>query len=287
MSVAQKKSDINSVKQKIAERDKLNAEITKAVENIFEKEKGFLMKETLDSLNNEIAKRQSENRTLQDKNAELQKKIIDLSIKIKGDSLSQIGNQKKAEELAFQKGEISTINKLSVYYNCSLDEIINKTNKDILERDLVFFAGNNEFSSKLKSAIEYFNIKNSLLGKLTTLDIQQAKERLKNLSGKEGSANITSLTESLDLYTIYKEITVNFLKRIKANDLVDTAGFSRNFQEDKKKTIKAFSAEFFNHEYIITLFEFKFLHGIYNELMTRKMENPDAEIADLLKKLEE
>lgn len=286
-SYAQKKADFNSVKLKISERDKLNAEITKAVESIFEKEKGFLMKETLDSLNNEIAKKHTENLTLQNKNAELQKSIKHLVIKLNEDSLKQVGLKKKAEEVALQKGEQNIIDRLAVFYTGSMDEIIANSNKDVLERDLVLLSGKNEISAKMKSVIDYYNIKNSLSKKLFPSELQQAKLRLNGMLVKENSENVKMLIELIELYQSYKETLITFLKRISTYDTELTAGVSRNFQDEKKTAIKNLGAEYFNHEYIVTLFEFKFLHSIYNELMTRKMENPDAEFADLLKKLEE
>jgi hypothetical protein len=285
-SVAQKKADFNIVRQKIAERDKLNVEITKAVESIYEKEKGFLMKETIDSLNNEIEKKQLENSKIYEKNAQLQKQVKNLTTARSLDSLLHLGEQKKAAEAAFHKGEINTVNKLANFYTGSLDEIITKSNKDILERDSMFLSGNADVNVKIRHAIEYFNIKNILDGKLTETDIQQAKARLTDIVIKYNSAKVQGLIDVFDQYIKYNNKTANCFKRLKAYDAEITAGISRDIQDEKRADIANIGAEFFNHNNILTLMNYKFLYSIYSEVMDRKTKNPDADFSDLQQKIE-
>jgi hypothetical protein len=194
-------------------------------------------------------------------------------------------NQKYIQNLREEniKGKNEVKSKFIDYYkNKKFDELIVSTSKNSIQRDLLIIEDNND-KALLNDLIIFFEAKAVLEKKYNNEQLKITLFQLNQL--KRQSEMLTSLAENIDNYQIFNNGLVECLLKINKIDNKETVGNDKDLKILKyNKILSEISIYIF--EYGFNFVDYPYLSDILSQLIKRKKPNPDADINDLIKKLQ-
>jgi hypothetical protein len=185
-------------------------------------------------------------------------------------------------EKAKEKGKNESLKNISkAYIEKSFDELIISTNKEIIKRDLVLLSNNNQTNTILNDLNDYYTALDVISRKYDTEKIKSALLLLTKINSK--SQTLKVLADNLDKYADYNNYLKETLLKIINIDSVKDAGINPDRQKSKFNEIMENISDFiYNYD---DYTQYPYLAEIVNEIISRKKDNADKPITDLLLKL--
>ena len=189
--------------------------------------------------------------------------------------------QKSREEREKGKNEVlsSVINS---YKNKRFDDLIMSSTKLSVQRDIQLVGNNSEIKPILLDLERYFNAEELLAKKIDSAQIKNAQLQLIQI--KQQSVLLDKLKENIDYYEEYNDALKKTTEKLVVLDTVTDAKGDASVQKLKFNDI---SSELTN--YIYNYYDYvyyPYLSDIVLEIIKRKQPNADADITDLLRKLQ-
>lgn len=229
-----------------------------------------------------------------------EKKAIDITIVTKSDSIDLLKTQitqkdnkiktieeknKKDAIAEKEKGKNEVLNQLiNTYKNKSLDDLIISSRLTSVQRDKQLIGNNTEMKEIITDLETYFNAEKLLSNKFNAEQVNNYMSQLALI--KQQSKLVATLKDNLDNFKTFNEGLTIAIQHI---ILIDEKEFVKGMDEQivKSKRNKIFSElSQFIFKYNFNFVDYPYLSDIVLEIIKRKQPNPDAEISDLLKKLE-
>ena len=227
------------------------------------------------------------------------KKIIDAQLKQKNDSIVLLKNhisgkeqqitaekqkceQKLHEEKEKGKNEVLA-NIVNSYKNNKFDDLIKSSTKPAVRRDMQLVGNNMEMEVKqiLSDLEKYFDAEELLAKKFDAAQIGKAQLQLNQI--KQPSKLLDKLKENIEYYKDFsdklKERVENLVELDKQKVAVDS--------ETRKMKFQLIVTELSNYMYDYDEYgNYPYLSDIVLEIIKRKKSNADADIRDLLIRLQ-
>ncbi len=277
----------------------------------------------IDSLQNKISINESENkkqitnyRTTEKTNADeiedlkrelsklekykTEKKDNETLLKANSDSILSLKNQiiekvneiktieekgKKDTTTEKENGKNEVLNKLvNTYKNKSFDDLVKSSSTVSLQRDKQLIGNNTEISQIITDLETYFNAEELLSNKFNSAQVSNYLSLLALI--KQQSKLVVTLKDNLGNFKIFNEGLNTAIKNI---FIIDTKEFVKGMDEQivKAKLNKILSElSIFIFNYNFNFVDYPYFSDIILEIIKRKQPNPDADISDLLKKIE-
>lgn len=222
---------------------------------------------------------------------------IDKQLKQKNDSITllinqvsernkQISTEKQNYERIAQaekeKGRNEALSDLvNDYKNKEFDDLISNSTRLSVQRDIHLVGNNAEVKQVLADLEKYFKAEELLKMKFDAAQIKNAQIELDQIQRK--SASLNKLKDVFDIYKDYYDDLNKSLEKLIELDKKSTAFDNSEIQKMKFNDILT---ELSN--YIYNYYDFgnyPYLSDIVIQIIKRKFANADADITDLLKKL--
>lgn len=227
-----------------------------------------------------------------------EKKNIDAQIKQKSDSIAllknqisdknkqisaekQKGEQKSREEKEKGRNEVLTA-VITNYNNKKFDDLIRVSTKLSVYRDMQLVGNNEEVKRILSDLEKYFNAGELLARKIDAAQIKNEQIQLNQI--KQPSPLLDKLKKNIELYSDFN----NELKKT-IEKLVDFDEKNKAYDETEiqKKKFQQILSELTDYMYNYYDYDnYPYLSDIVFEIIKRKRPDADADISDLLKKLQ-
>ena len=172
------------------------------------------------------------------------------------------------------------------YKDKKFDDLIFSSTKQSVQRDMLFFDDNAEEKVILTDLEKYFNAKDAIEKKYDAKLISDAQTQLNQI--KQTSTQLNKLKEDVEYY---KSFTDELKKTVEKLQLIDgdgpegkKAGNDTSIQELKLKDILFVLANYMFNYYDFV--NYPYLTDIVLEIIKRKQPDADADINDLLIKLQ-
>jgi hypothetical protein len=206
-------------------------------------------------------------------NSEKDKQII---------SEKQNGNQKAIEEKEKGRNEVLA-NIINSYKSRTFDDLMVSSTKLSVQHDMQLVGHTAEINPLLSDLKVYFNAKETLEKKYDPIQNKYAQNQLSQI--KRESASLDNLTRRIGNYQMFNQGLKEAIEKINSLDQRETvAGMPEEIQKQKfNKIISQISPYIFNYDF--NFLDYPYLSDILIELIKRKQPDPDADITDLLKKL--
>jgi predicted RNase H-like nuclease (RuvC/YqgF family) len=226
-----------------------------------------------------------------------QKEIIDAQLKVKNDSIDLLkkqfsaqkeetqevkrtGEQKAREEKENGKNEALS-NVVNVYKNKQFDDLINSSTKQSVQRDMQLVGNNAEVKMILSALEKYFNAKDLLSKKFDEIQIQNAQNRLNQITQKSNGLDL--LKEDVEYYKVFNTALKGTIKKLVDLDKRKVAAGDTEIQKLKFNDIVSELSNYMYNYY--SYGNYPYLSNIVLEIIKRKKPNADADITDLLNSL--
>jgi hypothetical protein len=228
------------------------------------------------------------------------KKAIEATLVAKSDSIvllkKQItqrdneiknNNEKSKKDAAAEKenGKNEVLNQLvNTYKNKSFDDLINSSNLTSVQRDKQLIGNNTEIKQVITDLETYFNSEKLLSNKFNAEQVKYAISQVTII--KKQSQLVTTLKDNLDNLKTFKEGLSSAIQNIIAIDKKEfVKGNSEIVVKSKLNKILSELSKFI-FDYNFNFVDYPYFSDIILEIIKRKQPNPDADVSDLLKKVE-
>lgn len=227
-----------------------------------------------------------------------QKKAYDALLLTKSDSIvslkSQIikndvliletkkqGEKKAKEENAKGKSEaLATI--VNSYKNKMFDDLIKTSTKESVEREILLVGNYEEVKDVLNDLQIYFNAEELLAMKFNAAQIYNAQTQLSKI--KRQSKLLDTLKDNVEYYQDYSSFLNETINKLILLDKTKSADGDNEIQKLKFNEIVTILSNFMYNYYDYS--KYPYLSDIVIEILKRKRPNADADLTDLVKKLE-
>jgi len=191
--------------------------------------------------------------------------------------------QKAASEKETGKNEVLTI-LINRYKDKSFDDLINASTKLSVQRDMQLIGNNEEVYLILSDLEKYFNAEELLARKWDAAQISAVQTQLEQIN--QQSALLDQLKYNIKYHKDYHEALKKTIEKLVAFDgpLGTKADDDATIQELKFKDILFELADYMYNYYEYG--NYPYLSNIVLEIIRRKWIDADADIMDLLKKLQ-
>jgi len=265
-------AQINSFSSEVEE---LNKKIIKIEKEITDFNNNSPLKER-DSL---LKKVEFLTATVASLNKNIQQKEIELAEE------KRIGLQKANTEKENGKKEILDII-ISSYKNKLFDDLLMSNTKLSVQRDLSIIGTSTEVQPIINNLESYFSGEELLAQKFDSIQIKNVLTQLNRIN--QQSQLLDKLKEQLKFYQEHK---IELKRTIEKLIDLDKRRNAKNIQKIQELKFNEILNEFYNsmHSYIHNYYNYRtyaYLSDIVLQLIKRKKINVDADITDLLKKLE-
>ena len=260
--------------------------------------------------NNVVENLQSSIKSLQESNSELrsklssleefksQKKEIEDRIAANNNQINVLENQLKEKDKQIEKKEKEGIQKakleyergksdalatvLNFYKNHRFDDLIKASTHESVSRDMQLVGNYPEVKQVLNELQIYFNAKKLLSEKFEANQLGNVKMQLDEIKTK--SSLLIVLKDEVDFYQDFNDAFKKTIKKIITLDNSKWAGNDEGIQKSKFNDIVTILADYMYNYYDYN--NYPYLSDLVLEIIKRKKLNADADISDLLKKLE-
>jgi len=222
---------------------------------------------------------------------------IDNQLKLKNDTITTLKNLvlEKSNQISLEKQncerrtqeekEKGRNDALSDFINSykekSFDDLINTSTKQSVQRDMHLIGNNSEVKQVLADLDKYFRAEELLTMKFDPAQIKNAQIQLDQI--KRQSASPLKLKDDIAIYKdYYNDLKVALEKLIELDEKY-TAGDDVKIKEMKFCKISLVLSKYFYNYYDYG--NYPYLSDIVIQIMKRKYNNADADITDLLIRL--
>lgn len=226
------------------------------------------------------------------------KRIIDDQLKLKNDSIALLKNQityknqeiddqlqkceKEAQEEKEKGRNEALADVVNSYKNKPFDNLINSSTRLSVQRDLQLVGHSSEIASVLTDLEKFFNAE-ELLTK--NVDADKIKDALKHLDQIKRNAELLDiLKENIEFYEDFNNALKDAIRKIINLDSLTSAVGVYEIQKLKFSKIVTILTDYMYNYYDYN--NYPYLSDILLEIIKRKRLNADADITDLLQKLE-
>jgi peptidoglycan hydrolase CwlO-like protein len=285
------KQVINDLNKKIKDLEKEKDDLSKKMKDL-EKEKGDLNKKIKD-LEKDIAdlnrnKIKIERDDLQKQVDHLTANIAELTQKIseKDKQIAeekQIGEQKAKE--ARKTGENDVLAKtVNSYKGIPFEILIKSSTKLSVQRDKQLVINNEEVKPVLLDLAKYFDAQELLAKKFDAAKIKDAQTQLNQI--QQQSESLNKLKENIENYQTFTDGIKESIEKIIALDNKESVSDMPEEVQKRKfdKILAELSSYIFNYDF--NFMDYPYLSDIVLDIIKRKQPNADADITDILKKLQ-
>jgi hypothetical protein len=222
---------------------------------------------------------------LQSKIDSLNSRIIELNLEIsEGENklISQKSSSKLEVEKAMEEGKNEVLNSISKFYSSkSFDELINLSNKEIILRDSKILIMEIKIVSIIDDLKAYYLALEVLSSKFDAEKIKSSQESLAKIA--RDSKPIKQLLDDLAKYSDYNAYLKETIVKLIDFDSKKEAGTEASIQKLKFNDIMIYLSDFiYNYD---DYTKYPYLSSVVNEIISRKKDNADKSITDLLQKL--
>jgi DNA repair exonuclease SbcCD ATPase subunit len=226
------------------------------------------------------------------------KKVIDTQLEQKNDSIvllkdqiaetsRQISGEKQAHEQKLleekEKGKNEALaDVVNSYKNKTIDDLIKSSTKLSVRRDRQFVSDNAEVKAVLSDLETYFNAEELLAKKMDAGQLNDIRVQLNEI--KQQSALLDQLRENLEYYKNFNDELKKTIEKLVDLDKRKVADSDTEIQKLKFNEIVSELADYMYNYYDYG--NYPYLSDIVLEIIKRKRPNADADITDLLKKLQ-
>ena len=229
-----------------------------------------------------------------------EKKAIETTLVTKSDTIVLLKNKiiqkdneiktiteksKKDAVIEKENGKNEVLNQLvNTYKNKSFDELIKSSNIASLQRDKQLIGNNTDIKQIIIDLETYFNAENLLSNKFNAAQVNNYISQLGLIN--EQSKLVTTLKDKLDnLKTFNSGLNTTIQNIISIDNKEDANGMSELVIKTKlNKILHELSKYIFKYNF--NFVDYPYLSEIVLEIIKRKQPNPDADISDLLKKID-
>lgn len=229
-----------------------------------------------------------------------EKKVIETKLAAKSDSIVLLKNkinlieneikstlEKGKKDAAAEKenGKNEILDKLlNTYKNKSLDELIKSSSLTALLRDKQLIGNNTDVKQLIFELETYFNAEKLLSNKFNASQVNNALSQLPLI--KQQSKLVTTLKDNLDNFKAFNDGLNTAIKNIIEIDKIELVkGVSKEVINSKlNKVLSELSKYIFDYNF--NFVDYPYLSDVVLEIIKRKQPNPDADISDLLMKIE-
>lgn len=294
---------LEKYEQKILENSKLKTELQAEKQNSSELS-GAYKKDTL-ALQKQIKELQNEISALERKVAALNKTKIKAErdeLKTKADSLNTVisglkqsiaGKDKQISDLkssakasaenAKNEGKAEAFASIAnLYKTQSFDDIIKSSGKESAARDMQLIGNNPEVEPVLNDLLDYFNALELLSQTYDGVRIKNAQTQLSQI--KRHSELLGLLKEDIKFYQDFNNALKETISKLVDLDNRKSAGSDSEIQELKLNEIVTILTDYMYNYYDYD--RYQYLYDIVLEIIKRKRLDADADVSDLLRKLE-
>jgi len=219
----------------------------------------------VDSLNTVIS---IQNQTIADKDKQITNEKA--NAKTAADNAKNVG---KAEAFA------SIVNS---YKNQTFDDIIKSSTKESVDRDMQLVGNNTEAKSVLKDLQIYFNALELLSEKFDAVKIKNAQTQLSQI--KRQSKLVEALKDDVGLYQDFNTALKETIDKIVDLDKRKSADGDSEIQKLKFNDIVTILTDYMYNYYVYA--KYPYLSDKVLEIIKHKKPNSDANVTDLLNKLQ-
>ena len=193
------------------------------------------------------------------------------------------GNAKTAADNAKNEGRVeaftSTVN---FYKNRPFDELIKSSTKESIAREIQLLGNNPEIKLVLNDLQIYFNALVLLSEKFDSIKIKNAQTQLNQI--KHQSKLLEALKNDVEFYQDFNTALKEAINKLVNLDKFKLAGGDSEIQKLKFNDIVTILTDYIYNYYDYA--KYPYLSDIMLEIIKRKQPNADADIIDLLKKIE-
>ena len=203
------------------------------------------------------------------------------------DNENKIITEKSKIDAAVEKenGKNEVLNQLiSTYKNKSFDDLIFSSSITSLLRDKQLIGNNSDVKQIIIDLETYFNAEKLLSNKFNISQVKNVVSQVALI--KQQSKLLTTLKDNLDNLKTFNEGLNTTIQNIIA---IDKKEFVKGMDDQiiKSKLNKILSElSKYIFEYNFNFVDYPYLSEIVLEIIKRKQPNPDADISDLLKKID-
>lgn len=228
------------------------------------------------------------------------KKTIETTIIAKSDSIISLKKQitQKEDEIKnnIEKGNKDAVAEkdngrnevlnqlINAYKNKSFDDLINSSNIKSVQRDKQLIGNNTEVKQIITDLEIYFNAENLFENKFSAPLVDDAISQVNLI--KQQSKLVSKLKDNLDNFNTFNEGLSAAIRNIIALDKKEyVKGMSEQVVKLKLNKV-LFEISKFVFDYNFNFVDYPYFSEIVLDVIKRKRPNPDADISDLLNKIE-
>jgi hypothetical protein len=229
-----------------------------------------------------------------------EKKTIEATLLLKSDSIVLLKNKitlkdneiktitekgKKNAATEKENGKNEILNQLvNNYKNKSFDDLINSSNITSVQRDKQLIGNNPDIKQIIIDLETYFNAENLFSNKFDGAQVNNYISQVALI--KQQSKLVAALKDNLDNFKTFNDGLNTSIQNIIAIDKKEIVkGMSEQVVKSKlNKILSELSKYIFDYNF--NFVDYPYFSDIVLEIIKRKQPNPDADISDLLKKLE-
>jgi septal ring factor EnvC (AmiA/AmiB activator) len=270
-ALEKEKDDFNKkIKDSEKEKDNLNKKIKDLEKDIANLNKNKVKIEN-DNLQKQVDRLTTNVTELTQRISEKDKQIAEAK---------QNGEQKAKEEKVKGKNE-TLANILNSYKNRKFDDLIRSSTKLSVQHDMLLAGNNEEVKPALSDLVSYFNAEELLATKFDAAKIQNAQTQLSQINRQ--SALLDKLKENIEYY---KDFNDELKKTVEKLIDLDSRKSASETELQKQKfndiviELSGYMYDYYDYG------NYPYLSGIVLEIIKRKKPDADADITDLLKKLQ-
>lgn len=209
----------------------------------------------------------------------LKKQIVDLNKQKLDENQKYLQNLR--EENTKGKNEVKS-KFINNYKDKKFDELIVSSSKNSVQRDILI-TEDNDIKQTLNDLIIFFEAKEILEKRYNDEQLKNTQLQLNKL--KQQSEIVLKLNDNIESYITLNSGLADCLVKIDEIDKKETVGSDKDLKKMKyKKILSEISTYIF--EYDFNFVDYPYLSDIISQLIKLKRTNPDADINDLIKKLQ-
>jgi hypothetical protein len=196
--------------------------------------------------------------------------------------ISEKSSSKLEAEKAKQDGKNEVLNSISkLYLFKSFDELVISLNKQITLRDSKILINDTNVTSIINDLITYYVALNMIASKFDAEKIKSSQTSLSKIN--RDSKAIKQLNDDLAQYIDYNDYLKETIIKLIEFDSNKEAGTEASIQKLKFNDIMIYLSDFiYNYD---DYTKYPYLSNVVDEIISRKKDNADKSITDLLQKL--
>ncbi len=294
---------LKNYEEKIIENSKLNNDLQKEKQNFFDlsniyKKDTLALQKQIKDLSNQVSLEKQKVSDLNKNKIKVEKDILQMKLdnlnalilklnQTISDRDKQISdekaNAKTTAENSKNEGKVEVLTNISnPYKNRMFDDIIKSSTKESAARDMQLLGNNSEIKPILNDLQIYFNLQQLLSEKFDAIKIKNAQTQLNII--KSQSKLLDALKNDVEFYQDFNTAFKEAINKLVNLDKLKLADGDSEIQKLKFNDIVTILTDYIYNYYDYA--KYPYLSNMMLEIIKRKKPNADADVTDLLKKIE-